>query len=214
MFEQVTLRLLEGGFICESTSPEAFRWLKSEESQRDVSAYLNRIGRQLTTTPNGLAYYVTWKRVGPGQRSEVKRTFANIKQVIRPLIHFINLCMEVEKKDSSPVPGDRLDYAVLLKAVTENPHLFEELREFATMGKEFTVTDASAKGMLDKVIQQMERWGYLIMVNREQESYRFTGKLDYYYQVIDFLMDPAQNEGIQDPGAEEQEDASDQRGLF
>lgn len=214
MFDQVTIRLLEGKFICESTAPEAFRWLNSEESRQDVAAYLDRIGRRLAKTPNGVAYYATWKRVGSDERTEVKRVFANIKQMIRPVIHFINLCMEVEKKDSSPAAGDRLDYAVLLKAVTENPHLFEVLREFATMGKEFTVTDASAKGMLDKVIKQMEGWGYLILVNREQESYRFTGKIDYYYQVIEFLMDPAQNEGIADPTAEDQEDAPEQRGLL
>lgn len=119
--------------------------------------------------------------------------------------------MEVEKKDSSPVPGDRLEYASLLKAVTENAHLFEVLRGFGTMGKEFTVTDASAKGMLDKVIKQMEGWGYLVLINREQESYRFTGKLDYYYQVVDFLME---NEGITDPSSQEQEESTEQRRLI
>lgn len=210
MFEQVATRLLEGKFICESTTPEAFRWLESEVFWQEVSAYLNKIGRSLTKTPNNQAYYATWKRVGPNERIEVKRVFANIKQTIRPLIHFLTLCMAVEKKDSSPVSGDRLEYAMLLKAVTENAHLFEVLREFGTMGKEFTVTDASAKGMLDKVIQQMERWEYLILINREQESYRFTGKLDYYYEVIEFLME---NEGIADPSSQEQEDLPEQRRL-
>lgn len=211
MFEQVATRLLEGAFICESTTPDAFRWLNSEHAQEEISSYLDKIGRRLAKTPNDQAYYVTWKRISQNERAEVKRIFAGIKQTIRPLIHFIMLCMEVEKKDSSPVPGDRLEYTVLLKAVTENAHLFEVLREFGTMGKEFTVTDASAKGMLDKVIQQMERSGYLVLINREQESYRFTGKLDYYYQVIDFLME---NEGITDPASQEQEESSEQRRLI
>lgn len=214
MFDQVTLRLLEGQFICESTAPQAFRWLNNEASQNDVASFLDRIGRRLTKTPSGVAYYATWRRISGDERAEVKRVFANIKQMIRPVIHFINLCMEVEKKDTTPVAGDRLEYAQLLKAVTENLHLLEVLREFGTMGKEFAVTEASAKGMLDKVIQQMERWGYLILINREQESYRFTGKLDYYYEVVDFLMDPAQNEGIADPDAEDQEETTDQRGLW
>lgn len=211
MFDQVVPQLLEGKFVCESTMPEAFRWLNSESSQRDVAEYLDRIGRRLTRTPNGLAYYATWKRVGSDERTEVKQVFSNIKQTIRPLVHFIGMCMEVEKKDSSPVPGDRLEYAMLLKAVTENQHLFEVLREFGNMGKEFTVVDASAKGMLDKVIQQMVRWGYLININREQESYRFTGKLDYFYQVMEFLIE---NEGITEPSVEEQEDQPDQGRLI
>ncbi|HEY4697448.1 MAG TPA: hypothetical protein VIH29_05505 [Gallionella sp.] len=210
MFEQVALRLLEGAFICESSSPEAFRWLSTENAQEDISEFLDKIGRCLAKTQNDQAYYVTWKRIGQNERTEVKRIFASIKQTFRPLIHFITLCMEAEKKDISPAPGDRLEYAMLLKAVTENAHLLEVLREFGMMGKEFTVTEASAKGMLDKVIQQMERWGYLVLVNREQESYRFTGKLDYYYQIIDFLME---NEGITDPSSQEQEDMPEQRRL-
>lgn len=210
MFEQVALQLLEGAFICESSSPEAFRWLSTEDAQEDISEYLDKIGRRLAKTPNDQAYYVTWKRIGQNERAEVKRTFASIKQTFRPLIHFITLCMEVEKKDSSPVPGDRLEYTMLLKAVTENSHILEVLREFGMMGKEFTVTESSAKGMLDKVIQQMVRWGYLVLINPEQESYRFTGKLDYYYQVIDFLME---NEGIADPSSQEKEDVPDQGRL-
>jgi hypothetical protein len=43
--------------------------------------------------------------------------------------------------------------------------------------------------MLTKVFQQLERAGYIVLFNREQESWRFTGKLDYYYQVLAFLME-------------------------
>lgn len=208
MLSTVGIRLLEGAFICESTAPEAFRWLRTEHANVEVSSFLEKVGRRLTTTPNGQAYYAAWKHIGQGERTEVKRVFAGIKQVIRPVIHFIAMCMEVEKRDSAPAAGDRLEYSVMLKTVTENSHLIEMLREFGIMSKDFTVTDASAKGMLDKVIQQMERWGYLVLINREQGSYRFTGKLDYYYQVIDFLME---NEQIADPT--EQDDGSTQGRL-
>jgi len=95
-------------------------------------------------------------------------------------------------------------------ALGENAHLLEVLREFGMMGKEYAVSDASAKGMLNKVIQQMEKRGYLILINPEQESYRFTGKLDYYYQIIDFLVE---NEGISDPSSQEQEAMPEQGRL-
>lgn len=211
MFEQVATRLLEGRFICETTAPDAFRWLTTTDAQQEIADYLDKVGRALARTGGQQAFYATWKRVGANERAEVKRVFAGIKQTMRPVIHFLTLCMEVEKRDASPSAGDRLEYAMLLKAVTENPHLFESLREFSTMGKEFTVTDASAKGMLDKVLQQMERWEYLILVNREQESYRFTGKLDYYYEVMEFLME---NEGITDPASQEEEAQPDQGKLL
>ena len=211
-FEQVVIELLQGVFVCESTAPEYFRKLNSEHFQEEVSAYLDKIGRRLTKTPNGQAYYVTWKRVGKNERDEVKRVFAGIKQTIRPLIHFITLCMAAEKSDITPVPGDRIEYAMLLKAVTENPHLLEMLREFSTMGKEFSVTtDASPNAMLIKVVQNIARLGYLAVLNRDQESYRFTGKLDYYYQVCEFLME---NEHISEPASQEQDDVAKQVRLI
>lgn len=203
MFEQVTTRLLEGNFICAASVPEAFRWLDTDQAQQEVSVFLERIGRQLTKTPNAQAYYATWKKIGSAERSEVKKVFSTIKQTIRPLIQFLTLCMEVEKKDSRPISGDRIEYAMMLSAVASNPHLLEVLREFGSISKEFVVSDPSPKGMLDKVLKLMENWGYLIQISREQMSYRFTGKLDYYYQVIDFLME---NEGIADQSGDEDND--------
>lgn len=211
MFEQVVTRLFEGAFVCESTAPEAFRWLSTEAGQQEVTEYLEKLGRRLSRTPNGQAYYATWKRITQGERAEVKRVFTNIKQSLRPVIHFITLCMEAERKDVTPAAGDRLEYASLLKTITTNSHLSEMLREFATMSKEFAVNDASTKSMLDKVIQQMERSGYLINISREHETYRFTGKLDYYYQVVDFLLE---NEQISDPAANEQDTNPDQARLI
>ena len=210
MFEQVTTRLLEGNFVCATTAPEAFRWLDTDQAQQEVSAFLERIGRQLTKTPNAQAYYATWKKIGPAERSEVKKVFSAIKQTIRPLVQFLTLCMEVEKKDSRPISGDRIEYTMMLSAVAANPHLLEVLREFGSISKEFVVSDPSPKGMLDKVLKLMENWGYLIQISREQMSYRFTGKLDYYYQVIDFLME---NEGIADQSGDEDNDP-EQRKLI
>ena len=187
-FSSALTFLLEGKFVCETTTPELFRWLSDESSQAEIDAYLGKLGRRLSVTPSRLAYYSTWIRLGAGERAEVKRTFANIKQTIQPMVRFLTLCMQVEKKDNSPSAGERVDYAPMLKAVTENSHLTELLREFGTISRDFAVADASSKSMLEKVFQQMDRWGYLILVNSEHATYRFTGKLDYFYQALEFLQ--------------------------
>jgi hypothetical protein len=189
MFDQIATRLLEGQFICEATAPGQFRELADPRIRDEVDAFLSRLKRRLTLTPNGQAYYATWVRVGSDQRTDAKRAMTTIKQTLRPVIQFIELCMDSQGSDAAPAPGDRLDYATLLKRVAENPHLLERLREFGNLGKEFTASDASPSAMLTKVFQQLERAGYIVLFNREQESWRFTGKLDYYYQVLAFLME-------------------------
>lgn len=204
LFEQVTLRMLAGGFVCESTAPEAFRWLSNDPVVRDdVNDYLSRIGRRLASTADGQAYYATWQKITEAERGEVKKVFQTIKQQLRPIMHFIELCMAIEKQDYRPEAGDRLDYAPMLRTVTENSHLREMLRDFSAMGKEFIGNDASANGMLTKVMHTMVSMGYLVLINREQEAYRFTGKLSYYYQCIEFFVDNEEN--ITDPAAHEEE---------
>ncbi len=198
MFKQVATRLLEGQFVCDSSAPAAFRYLQEESAQLEVDSYLRKIGRKLTTTPNGQAYYATWLELGNDERAEAKRVMVSIKQTIRPLINFMTLCMDAAGSDTPPSAGDRLDYPALLKTVAESPNLLEKLREFATMGKEFAVTgDSSSKGMLEKVFNQMLKTGYIAVYNKEQESFRFTGKIDYFFQILEFLEE--NEEGISEP---------------
>lgn len=209
MFDQVVPKLLQGEFICEASAPALFRALADESFQAEVDAYLGKIKRRLTTTPNGQAYYASWAKVGKEQRTEAKQVMVSIKQSIRPVIQFIELCMDSLKTDIAPSPGDRIDYPAILKAVTENPHLQEKLREFALHGKEYAVSDSSTNAVLGKVFQQLGKAGYIIFAYPEQEAWRFTGKLDYYYQVITFLME---NEGI--PQQDEKDDEPETGRLF
>ena len=97
MLDQIIPRLLEGQFICETTAPALFRSLADETLRAEVDAYLGKIKRRLTTTPDGQAYYASWERVGKEQRADVKRVMVSIKQTIRPLVQFIELCMEDRK---------------------------------------------------------------------------------------------------------------------
>lgn len=203
MLDQALTKLLEGKFICETTAPSLFRELANEGFRAQVDAFLGQIKRRLTLTPNGQAYYTSWVRIGKEQRAEAKRVMASVKQSIRPVIQFIELCMDSQKTDMAPSPGDRVDYPVILKSVTENPHLQEKLREFATLGKEFAANEASSNAMLGKVFQQLEKAGYIVFAYPEQEAWRFTGKLDYYYEVVTFLME---NEGIQQQQDEKDDD--------
>ncbi|MGZ8982992.1 MAG: condensin complex protein MksE [Methylotenera sp.] len=198
MFDQIVLQLLQGIFICETTAPQHYRWLKDVQNYEDVTRYLERIGRRLVETPSGLAFYAAWSQIGSDERNEVKRVFTTIKHQIRPVIHFLDLCMKAGKSDSSPVSGDTIEYPIMLNLVTENASLLEHLRDFSGFSKDFMANDSSPKAMLEKVLSQLERWGYIKLINKDRESYRFTGKLDYYYQVLEFLIENEDLELSQD----------------
>lgn len=187
MFEKTVLALLEGAFICYETNANGFEWLRESHNQESVDDYLSKIGRRLVKTNHENAFYAAWVNISSDERSDIKNLFIHIKHTVSPVVSFLEMCMKYSRQDTAPVPGERVNYSTIVSAVTDSASALEMLRAFSNMGKEFGSLDASPKGMLDRVIQQMIKWGYLIENSKKQNTYIFTGKLDYFYEVLNFL---------------------------
>lgn len=195
MFEEIIITLLGGHFICNTAYPDLFQHLADEGVRKEVDGYLSRISRRLASTPHGQAYYAAHAAIGPRERPLVRALFREVKHELRPVLSFLNLVMQATQQDETLSAGNLLDFAKLLSAITENSHLSEALRGFASLGKEFASNDSSVRAMLDKLLQQMVRSGYLLP-DKDRDRYQVTGKIDYFYEVLNFL---AENEdSIQD----------------
>lgn len=202
MFETLIIKLLEGQFICNSAYPDLFEHLKSEGVRREVDGYLSRIGRRLASTPNTQAYYAAHASVGQQERTEIRSLFREVKHDLKPVLGFLNLTMQATNADKTLYAGDVIDFPTVLLRISENPHLGEVLRGFTSLGKEYASSDSSQRAMLDKVLQQMTKAGYLIP-DRERDRFQVTGKIDYFYEVMDFLAENEEN--IQDDTDKEPE---------
>lgn len=201
MFETLIIKLLEGQFICNASYPDLFGYMKNEDVRLEVDRYLSRIGRCLASTPNTQAYYAAHASVGPQERTEIRSLFREIKHDLKPVLGFLNLTMQATNADKTLYAGDVIDFPAVLMRISENPHLGEALRGFSSLGKEFS-SDSSQRAMLDKVLQQMTKAGYLIP-DRERDRFQVTGKIDYFYEVMDFLSENEEN--IQDDTDKEPE---------
>lgn len=211
MFEPTVLALIQGAFICDQTNANAYQWLRDDNNQKSVDDFLRKIGRKLVATNNGNAFYAAWQTVGQNERTEIKNTFASIKHTIAPVVSFLEMCMKYTKEDAAPTSGERVNYSDMLVAISDNANALEMLHSFTNMGKEFVSSDASPKGMLDKVIQQMIKWGYLVENSKKMNTYIFTGKLDYFYEILTFLNE---NEMPGSLGDEDESQASMQEALL
>lgn len=201
MFKEVVTRLLEGAFICNVAYPDLYAYLEDEAARREVDGYLARLDRRLASTPHGEAYYAAHASVGPKERSEIRSLFKEIKHDLRPVLAFLNLVMQAQRADVTLGPGDVIEFHTLLTQVSENPHLGEALRGFSKLGNEFAASDASPRSMLDKILQRLGKNGYLIN-DAEHDRYHVTGKINYFYEVMNFL---AENEEIPDTTVSEPE---------
>lgn len=202
MFKDVITLLLEGGFICNVAHPTPFAYLQDEGARREVDGYLARLDRRLAITPHDEAYYAAHASVGLKERPEIRTLFKEVKHDLRPVLGFLNLVMQAKRADMTLGPGDVIEFPVLLMQVSDNPHLGEALRGFSRLGNEFAASEASPRAMLDKLLQRLTKNGYLV-TDKEHDRYQVTGKIDYFYEVMNFLIE--NEEEVQDATATEPE---------
>lgn len=187
MFDKAMSLLLSGEFVCEVRYPDAYRFLSLENNQKDVNAYLARIGRTLAATEQGGAWYVAYDRIDQDEKRAIKDEFARIKQKIRPLVLFFAHAMRATNLEVSYSRGDKIEAHALMAAIDGNPGIRAEFQALGTMGRG-GATDGKLKGSLDRQLRTLVDDGYLTVANAEREIYQVTGKIEYLDEIVQFLM--------------------------
>jgi hypothetical protein len=187
MFEETMNLLLAGEFICPIRYPQAFSYLSQEAQQKDVAAYLARIGRSLESTEQGSAWFMAFERLGNEEMRVIRDDFTRIKNDIRFLVRFFLNAMRGTEKEEFYAPGDTIEAHALMAVIDSNPGLRAEFQSLSSLGKG-TSADGKLKSSLDKQLRYLRDDGYLVLANAEREIYQVTGKIDYLTEVVRFVM--------------------------
>ncbi len=188
MFESLVKRLLQGEFICEIMDEAGFQYLQNQENFFQVEDYLRRLNYRLATTQNKLAYYAAYIEIDNSARQDVRKVFQQFRLELHPVVEWLDMMMACLKQDATLSPGDTLALSGLLQVIENNQALADRLQTFAKF-KDFTSSEDSIKGRLEKLLSTLHKWGYLQLVNRDTLIYQVTGKLDYFYQSLQFIQE-------------------------
>jgi hypothetical protein len=191
MFESVVKQLLQGVFVCEVSHEEAFNYLKNPDKVQAVEDFLKQIGYRLATTPNGLAFYAAYQQIDSDNQADIKRIFQQFRLELHPVLEWLDMMMSCLHQDSALAPGDTLSFSNLLQVIEQNQALADRLLSFAKF-KDFAGNDDSIKARLEKLLATLHKWGYLKLANRDMLIYQVTGKLDYFYQALQFIQEHEQ----------------------
>ena len=191
MFDQLLKRLLQGEFICEVSDETSFRYLQDPENARQVDEFLTRLDYRLSSTQNQLAFYSGYRTIDKRARSDISKVFQQFRVDLQPVVEWLDMMMSCLNQDTALSPGDTLSFSSLLQVIEQNQALAERLQTFATF-KDFISGDDSVKGRLEKLLGTLHKWGYLSLANRDTLIYQVTGKLDYFYQALQFIQEHEQ----------------------
>jgi hypothetical protein len=191
MFDRLVKRLLQGEFICEISDEASFRYLQEPDNAQQVSEFLSRLEYRLAKTPNDLAFYVAYRHIDSQARSDIRKIFQQFRVELQPVVEWLDMMMACLNQDAALSPGDTLSFSSLLQVIEQNQALADRLQSFAKF-KDFTGSDDSVKSRLEKLLGTLHKWGYLTLANRDTLIYQVTGKLDYFYQALQFIQEHEQ----------------------
>lgn len=188
MFEQLAWQLLAGEFICQYRTPECYRYLASDDNQQRMRAWLKPINLELVSTPQGSAWYAAWIDLND-KPNEIDKVFREVVQDIKPLIHFLSLLMSANNHDVALSSGDVIRFHELLASINEQPALREELKGIAIFWKS---NKDNVDGQLGVILSRMVETGLIFESNRDQKIYKASGKLEWFYELLDFYAEQHQ----------------------
>ncbi len=191
MFESIIKQLIQGEFICEISDESAFNFLQDAGQANVVDEFLSRLGYRLAKTQNELAFYAAYRQIDNSARSDIRKTFQQFRIELYPVVEWLDMMMACLNQDNSLAPGDTLSFSGLLQAIEQNQALADRLLSFAKF-KDFAGSDDSVKARLEKLLSMLNKWGYLKLANRDMLIYQVTGKLDYFYQALQFIQEHEQ----------------------
>ncbi len=123
MFEKTVTLLLSGEFVCEVCYPEAYAFLENEAHRKDMTAFLARLGRRLSVTGLGGAWFMAYEHIGPEERRAIKDEFSFMKHELRPLVDFFVLAMRALQHEEFFSRGSIIEANRLMGAIDANPSL-------------------------------------------------------------------------------------------
>jgi len=191
MFDQLLKRLLQGEFICEVSDEAGFCYLQEPENATQVDEFLTRLDYRLSSTQNQMAFYAAYRTIDNSARSDIRKVFQQFRIELQPVVEWLDMMMSCLNQDTALSPGDTLSFSGLLQVIEQNQALADRLQTFAKF-KDFTSGDDSVKGRLEKLLSTLQKWNYLSLANRDTLIYQVTGKLDYFYQALQFIQEHEQ----------------------
>lgn len=200
--------LLEGQFICQTKDEDAYRFLASNENQIEVNAKLEVLNRQLSQAANGEVFYASYIELGDAEKSFLGQQFQEVTMHLMPLVEWLLIVQEAMGTDVPLTQSALIRLNELQTIIEDTPAYAEQLNKIARyslFGSKANDVDAQLKLIFKRLVEL----GYLVKPNQEKQIYAATGKIDYLFEVLQFINE---SEGMK--LSELAEDAMSQTALL
>lgn len=198
--------LLAGEYLCPVRYPDEFNAINGsvDEAER-VNAWLAPIGMRLARIGADGAFFMTPAAYTDKITTRIKGELREFRDTYGPAVRMLDFIRQVRAENALCSPGERLQLADLETTITGRETLSTQLRSLIDIIHNGNAR-VSDRENLERLMEHLERDGYVLLVDKSSGTYQVTGKIEQLYAALTFLDE---NKAIEEDLANDQLDLGD-----
>jgi predicted transcriptional regulator len=186
MNSRVLKLLLAGEYICSVRYRDEFSILEDAEEQESVNTWLESLNMRLARLGEDGAFFMAPAYIGVKEITQVKNELLKVRDEYGPAVQLLDFIRQTDAGSVLLSPGEYIALYQLEAAVSQSTMMETQLKSLVSV-----ISNASQRNTnhenLRRLLDQLVKDGYAILVNKDSGTYQVTGKIEQLYAVLQFL---------------------------
>ncbi|MBP6902090.1 MAG: hypothetical protein KBC73_18505 [Burkholderiaceae bacterium] len=186
MNSRVLKLLLAGEYICSVRYRDEFSILEDADEQESVNTWLESLNMRLARLGEDGAFFMAPAYIGVKEITQVKNELLKFRDEYGPAVQLLDFIRQADAGSVFLSPGEYIALYQLEAAVSQSTMMETQLKSLLSV-----ISNASQRNTnhenLRRLLDQLVKDGYAILVNKDSGTYQVTGKIEQLYAVLQFL---------------------------
>lgn len=186
MNSRVLKLLLTGEYICSVRYRDEFSLLEDDDEQESVNTWLESLNMRLARLGEDGAFFMAPAYIGPKEITQVKNELLKFRDEYGPAVLLLDFIRQTDAGSVFLSPGEYIALYQLEAAVSQSTMMETQLKSLLSV-----ISNASQRNTnhenLRRLLDQLVKDGYAILVSKDSGTYQVTGKIEQLYAVLQFL---------------------------
>lgn len=178
--------LLAGEYICSIRYRNEFDLLADPQEREETQAWLLAVNMRLARLGEEGAFFMAPDVIGAADVTRIRNELKDFRDTYGPAVLLLDFIRQSDVGGKLLVPGEYVVLHELERAVSQSSVLETQLKGLVNVISSAAMRNSNHEN-LRRLLDHLQRDGYVILANRENGAYQVTGKIDQLYSVLQFL---------------------------
>ncbi|MDR6861433.1 hypothetical protein [Variovorax guangxiensis] len=195
--------LLAGEYICPIRYRNEYELLEDPQEREETQSWLLAVNMRLARLGDEGAYFMAPDVIGASDVTRIRTELKEFRDNYGPAVLLLDFIRQSDVGGKLLVPGEYVVLHELERAVSQSSVLETQLKGLVNVITSAAMRNSNHEN-LRRLLDHLQRDGYVILANKENSAYQVTGKIDQLYAVLQFLDE---NKVVPDQEIDDLEDA-------